>query len=97
MNRIILNGMNNEDFVTVDTATTNYHLESDSVLMYLNEYPDIDNTMVSSTYEAYEIYCEENNNKPVSNSKFSRRIKSMGYDIQIKKIKGKTYRFFVKN
>lgn len=81
---------------TIVNATKAYHLDNDSVLGYVNEYPSIENNPFTATYEAYETYCEEGNLKPVSTNKFSRRLKSLGYGVEPRKIMGKTIRTIVK-
>lgn len=77
---------------TIEQATKQYYLDNDSVLAYLNDYPSIVGNPISSIYEAYEEYCEDSNLKAVSLNKFSRRLKSLGYDIKITKMLGKTVR-----
>ena len=75
---------------TIETATKQYYLDNDSVLAYLNDYPAIDNNPVATIYEAYTEYCEDSNLKAVSLNKFSRRLKSLGYDIKVTKMLNKT-------
>lgn len=77
---------------TIETATKQYYLDNDSVMAYLNDYPAIDNNPVATIYEAYTEYCEDSNLKAVSLNKFSRRLKSLGYDIKITKMLNKTVR-----
>lgn len=77
---------------TIEQATKQYYLDNDSVLAYLNDYPAIDNNPVATIYEAYEEFCEDSNLKAVSLNKFSRRLKSLGYDIKPTKMLGKTVR-----
>ena len=77
---------------TIETATKQYYLDNDSVLAYLNDYPAIDNNPVATIYEAYTEYCEDSNLKAVSLNKFSRRLKSLGYDIKVTKMLNKTVR-----
>lgn len=77
---------------TIEQATKQYYLDNDSVLAYLNDYPAIDNNPVSTIYEAYTEYCEDSNLKAVSLNKFSRRLKSLGYDIKVTKMLNKTVR-----
>lgn len=81
---------------TVTGATKQYYLDNDSVLAYLNDYPSINNNPVSTVYEAYEEYCEDGNLKAVSRSKFTRRLKSLGYDIEVKYMLGKSIRVITK-
>lgn len=77
---------------SIEKATTEYHLNNDSVLAYLNEYPIISGTPTASTYEAYEQYCEDTNLKPVSLAKFTRRVKSLGHESTVRKVLGKSVR-----
>lgn len=77
---------------TIETATKQYYLDNDSVLAYLNDYPAINNNPVATIYEAYTEYCEDSNLKAVSLNKFSRRLKSLGYDIKVTKMLNKTVR-----
>ena len=81
---------------TIAGATKQYYLDNDSVMAYINDYPSINNNPVSTVYEAYEEYCEDSNLKAISRSKFTRRLKSLGYDIEVKKMLGKTVRVIIK-
>jgi len=83
---------------TITNATKAYHLDNDSVLGYVNEYPEIGdgNSPFNATYEAYEQYCDEGNLKPVSTNKFSRRLKSLGFIVEPRKLMGKTVRVIIK-
>ena len=81
---------------TIAGATKQYYLDNDSVMAYLNDYPAINNNPVSTVYESYEEYCEESNIKAFSRAKFTRRLKSLGYDIDVKKMLGKTIRVITK-
>lgn len=81
---------------TIEQATKQYYLDNDSVMAYLNDYPAIDNNPVATIYEAYEEFCEDGNLKAVSRAKFTRRLKSLGYDIKVTKMLGKTTRIVQK-
>lgn len=81
---------------TIVNATKQYYLDNDNILSYLNEYPAIENNPVATVYEAYEEYCEDINSKPFTRSKFTRRLKSLGYTIEVKKMLGKTVRVIQK-
>lgn len=94
--RILDNNLELTTSETVTGATKQYYLDNDSVLAYLNEYPAIENNAVSTVYEAYEDYCEESNQKPFTRAKFTRRLKALGYDIEVKKMLGKTIRVITK-
>lgn len=82
---------------TIEQATKQYYLDNDSVLAYLNDYPAIDNNPIGTIYEAYTEYCENSNLKAVSLNKFSRRLKSLGYEIEVKKFLEKNTRIIVKS
>lgn len=90
--RILDNKLEMSDSKTIEDATKQYYLDNDSVLAYLNDYGDIEGNPVSSVYEAYTDYCEDSNLKAVSLNKFSRRLKSLGYDVVPTKMLGKTVR-----
>lgn len=80
---------------TIANATKQYHIDNDSVMGYVNEHIIVDNPF-QTTYEAYEEYCDESNLKPVSLNKFSRRLKSLGYDTEVKRVMGKAVRTIIK-
>ena len=90
--RILDNKLEMSDSKTIEDATKQYYLDNDSVLAYLNDYGDIDGNPVSSVYEAYTDYCEDSNLKAVSLNKFSRRLKSLGYESKPTLMLGKTVR-----
>ncbi|MBQ2870338.1 bifunctional DNA primase/polymerase [bacterium] len=94
--RILDNKLDMSISETINLATKQYYLDNDSVLAYINDYPNINNNPISTVYEAYEEYCEEANLKAISRTKFSRRLKSLGYDIKISKILGKSVRVILK-
>ena len=94
--RILDNNLELTESETITGATKQYYLDNDSVLAYLNEFPAIENNAVSTVYEAYEDYCEESNQKPFTRAKFTRRLKALGYDIEVKKMLGKTIRVITK-
>lgn len=94
--RIYENNLEISDSETIAKATKQYYLDNDSVLAYLNDYPDINGNPISSVYESYEKYCEDSNLKAVSLNKFSRRIKSLGYEVEVKKILNKPIRVITK-
>lgn len=94
--RIYDNKLEMSRSATVEQATKQYYLDNDSVLAYLNDYPDINNNPIRTIYEAYEEFCEDSNLKAVSLNKFSRRLKSLGYNMVVKKLLGKNTRIIVK-
>lgn len=94
--RILDNKLEMSSSETIAGATKQYYLDNDSVLAYLNEYPSIVNNPVTSIYEAYEEYCEDANLKAISRAKFTRRLKTLGYDVKATKMLGKTVRVIVR-
>lgn len=95
--RMFANNLEISESTTIEEATKQYYLDNDSVMAYLNDYGAIENNPVSSVYEAYTDYCDDSNLKAVSLNKFSRRLKSLGYDIKPKTMLGKTIRVIEKN
>ena len=94
--RILSNNLEISESTTIEEATKQYYLDNDSVMAYLNDYEDIENNPVSSVYEAYNEYCEDSNLKAVSLNKFSRRLKSLGYETTVTTMLGKRVRIIKK-
>ena len=94
--RMINNGLELSSSETINSATKQYHLDNDSVLAYINEYPDIEDNVIGSVYESYQEYCDDSNLKAVSLNKFSRRIKSLGYVTKLSKVLGNVVRIIKK-
>lgn len=82
---------------TIEQATKQYYLDNDSVLAYLSEYPDVDGHFVKDVYTQYqEMFCDERNLKAVSQSTFTKRIKSLGYETKTKRRFNRNERIFIK-
>ena len=94
--RIFTNNLEMSESKTIEDATKQYYLDNDSVLAYLNDYGDIEGNPVSTVYEAYADYCDDSNLKAVSLNKFSRRLKSLGYDTMVTTMLGKRVRVIKK-
>lgn len=95
--RIFDNKLEMSTSETIEQATKQYYLDNDSVLAYLNDYPDIDDHFVKDVYSQYEeIFCDERNLKAVSQSTFTKRIKSLGYETKSKRRFNRNERVFVK-
>ena len=77
---------------TIEEATKQYYLDNDSVLAYINDYGAVDNNPIATVYEAYTEYCGDSNFKAVSLNKFSRRLKTLGYDVVPTTMLGKSVR-----
>lgn len=88
--RIYDNKLEMSESETITQATKQYYLDNDSVLAYLNEYPDIEDNLYSSVYSQYDSFCTINNFKVVSKTSFSKRLKSQGYVTKVKTKNGKT-------
>lgn len=88
--RIYDNKLEMSESKTIAEATKQYYLDNDSVLAYLNEYPDIDDNLYSAVYSQYDNFCTINNFKVISKSSFSKRLKSHGYTTLKKTRNGKT-------
>ena len=94
--RIYSNNLEMSTSETIEEATKQYYLDNDSVLSYINDYPSIVNNPIASVYDAYVEYCDDSNLKAISLNKFSRRLKSLGYDVVPAKMLGKTVRVIQK-
>lgn len=94
--RILDNKLEMTESDTIAEATKQYYLDNDSVLAYLNDYPSIENNPVTTVYEAYEEFCEDSNLKAISRNKFSRRLNSLGYEINCTTMLGKRVRVIKK-
>ena len=75
---------------TIENATKQYYIDNDSVLAYLNEYPDIENHVYANVYSQYDNFCTLSNLKAVSKISFTKRLKSIGYTTRLKTKNGKT-------
>lgn len=95
--RIYANGLEMTESDTIKEATKQYYLDNDSVLAYLNEYPDIDGNLYEKVYIAYDTYCTTNNFKAVSKNSFSKRLKSYGYVTKITTKNGKNGTYVYKS
>ena len=94
--RILANNLEMSTSETIEEATKQYYLDNDSVLAYLNDYGDINGNPIATVYEAYTDYCDDSNLKAVSLNKFSRRLKSLGYESKPTNMLGKTVRIIQK-
>jgi len=94
--RIYNNGCEISYSKTIDEITQEYKLDNDSVLAYINEYSNVDGNLASEVYDQYKEFCEDNNLKPVSMQKFSKRLSSVGYQSKVKKVLGKSLRIYEK-
>lgn len=81
---------------TVKNATKQYYIDNNSVLQYLEEYPDINNNAVTVVYDQYCEFCDESGLKSVSKNKFSRELTQQGYITKVAKILGKSNRIIIK-
>ena len=77
---------------TIKNATKQYHLDNDNVLSYLNDCVVTNNTPIRIVYEAYVRYAYSCNHNAVTINKFSRRLKSLGYDIKVENVNGTSMR-----
>lgn len=94
--RIYDNKLEISESDTIIQATKQYYLDNDSVLAYLNEYQAINNNPIASVYEAYADFCDDGNLKAVSRVKFSKRLITLGYEIKVVKMLGKSTRVITK-
>ena len=94
--RIIVNGNEMSKSRAVEIATSEYHVESDSVLSYIQSVGTLSSNPLNSSYEAYTSYCEDNHMLPVSLYKFIKRLSTSNYKVVNRKILGKKIKIIIK-
>ena len=98
MRRIYNNKLEISDSTTIKEATKQYYLDNDSVMAYLNEYPDINGKRTDLVYGQYAGFCEATGRGAYQKSRFTSRLKDFGYIVKptYKKEEKKTIRCYVK-
>lgn len=91
MQRINENGGRLSQSDTVDEVTKEYFVESDSILGFINTDGISENLTTKAVYEEYERYCDESGAKPYSQTKFTQRLKGLGYTRERKMMMGRRY------
>lgn len=76
--RIYENKLDLSPSETIKKATDQYHIDNDSVRSYLNEKIPIGRPF-AEVYREYCIFCNEENLKPITQKKFSMRLKDFGF------------------
>ncbi len=96
MDRINNNGGKLSTSETVEKVTQEYFVESDTILGFIQQ-EGIDENMISKgVYEEYLRYCDDAGAKPFSQTKFTQRLKSMGYERKQKRMVGRRYYVYEK-
>lgn len=76
-----------------------YHRENNNVLLYVEDMKDIDFLGLSQkeAYEKYEVWCDEEDEKPMTRKRFKDTLKQiLGVEVQQKKVNGVNQRRFVR-
>lgn len=76
-----------------------YHRENNNVLLYIEEMEDKDFLWLSQkeAYEKYELWCDEEDEKPMTRKRFKDTLKSvLKVEVKQKKVNGVNQRRFVK-
>lgn len=94
MQRIMNNGGRLSTSETVDKITDEYFVESDSILGFLHQNGIDENMTTKGVYDDYLKYCEEVGTKPYSQTKFTQRLKSVGYEKAQRRMIGKRYWYY---
>ena len=79
MRRIYKNKLEISNSTTIKEATKQYYLDNDSVMAYLNEYPDINGKRTDLVYGQYAGFCEATGRGAYQKSRFTSRLKDFGY------------------
>jgi len=94
LNRIINNGGQLSTSEEIEKMTQDYFLESDTILGFVHQEGIDSNMITKGVYEEYVRYCDEAGAKPFSQTKFTQRLKSMGYEKKEKRMLGKKYKVY---
>lgn len=97
MERINNNGGQLSSSETVAKVTEEYFVESDTILGFINQGSIDENMTTKAVYEEYLRFCEESGAKPYSQTKFTQRLKSMGYEKAQRRMMGKKYHYYKLN
>lgn len=76
-----------------------YHRENNNVLLYVEDMKDMDFLGLSQkeAYEKYEVWCDEEDEKPMTRKRFKDTLKQiLGVEVQQKKVNGVNQRRFVR-
>ena len=91
MQRINENGGRISQSNTVDEVTKEYFVDSDTILGFITQKGISENLTTKAVYEEYERYCDESGAKPYSQTKFTQRLKGLGYTRERKMMMGRRY------
>lgn len=95
--RIRANGNKLSHSETIEQQTTNYFLESDSVLSFLHNYNDkVEGKKTRDVYAMYVAYCEEEGHKAAGSTEFGRRLRKEGWESKVTKLNGSSVRIYQK-
>ena len=94
MERINNNGGQLSSSETVAKVTEEYFVESDTILGFINQGPIDENMTTKAVYEEYLRFCEESGVKPYSQTKFTQRMKSLGYEKKERRMMGRKHFFY---
>jgi len=94
MERIINNGGQLSASETVAKTTEEYFIESDSILGFIGQEGIDENLTTKSIYDEYLKFCDELGSKPYSQTKFTQRLKSLGYEKEKRQMMGKRYFYY---
>lgn len=91
--------LTNQEFTTTDAVNKEleeYELNNNPILLFFKEH-NIVNQTSSGAYRDYRMFCVENNYIPISQIEFSKTVKkTLGCNVEEKRIDGKRVRVFVK-
>ena len=89
--RIQANGGKLSESKTINDMVEDYITESDSVLSFLKEIGVDEEIPQAQVYEEYQKHCEQNGQKPFSQTKFTQRLKTKGYERKQKRAMGRRF------
>lgn len=95
LERIRRNGGKLSDNSTMREVLEQYMEETDSILAYINEMGIRDGGDIKETYHEYREFCDEMGIKPQKQASLTRKLTSLGYEMQEKRRLGKKVRVHV--
>lgn len=96
LKRVLAEGYTESD--KVEKELEEYREENNPLVGFLKEWGDcIENESTLEVFRRYQIYCQENNQTPMSRVVFTKVVNKMvGFTTVLKKIAGKPTRIFIK-
>ena len=94
--RIQANGGKMTESHTINDMVEEYIAETDSIIGFMTENDISEDMPISTIYDEYKRFCENAGQKPFSQTKFTQRLKTKGYEVRQVRRMGKKVRTYKK-